>query len=452
MSKIVKIVGRQILDSRGTPTVEVEAWTEFGGYGIAKVPSGASTGANEALELRDGGKAYGGKAVTKAVKNVNEKIAPAIIGLEVTDQLTIDKTMIDLDGTEFKKNLGANAMLGVSLAVARAAADEMDMPLYNYLGGPGARQLPVPMLNVINGGEHADSAIDFQEFMIMPVGAKTFSEAIQWSSEVFQALKSLLKEKGDITAVGDEGGFAPNFAWAYKEETVEAFKKKMPVEVALDLLQEAVKKAGYKLGKEGFMFAMDAAASELYFDDKKYHFKKLEKITGKEFALTTKEMNEFLEKLVAKYPIVSIEDGFAETDWEGFELFEKGIGQNVQNVGDDLYTTNPKFIKEGIHRDATNSVLIKLNQIGTLSETIEAITMTQKNNWTAVVSHRSGETEDSTIADLAVAFNTGQIKTGSMSRSDRIAKYNRLLEIEDQLGANAVYKGAETFYNLAWNK
>jgi len=360
--------------------------------------------------------------------------------------------MIKLDGTEFKKNLGANAMLGVSLAVARAAADELQIPLYKYLGGPGAKQLPVPMLNVINGGEHADSAIDFQEFMIMPVGAKTFAQAMQWSSEVFQALKGLLKAKGDITAVGDEGGFAPNFKWAYKEETVEAFKKKMPVEVALDLLSEAVKKAGYKLGQDGFMFAMDAAASELYKDDHKYHFKKLEKITGKTFAMSTSELNEFLAKLVKKYPIVSIEDGFAETDWAGFELFQNESGVNVQNVGDDLYTTNPKFIREGIKKGATNSVLIKLNQIGTLSETIEAINMAQKNNWTAVVSHRSGETEDSTIADLAVAFNTGQIKTGSMSRSDRIAKYNRLLQIEDELGADAVYEGAKTFFNLAWNK
>ncbi|ATG97577.1 phosphopyruvate hydratase [Mesoplasma lactucae] len=452
MSKIVKVLGRQILDSRGTPTVEVELWTEFGGHGIAKVPSGASTGANEALELRDGGKAYDGKGVTKAVANVNDKIAPLVIGMEVRDQLSIDQAMIDLDGTEFKKNLGANAMLGVSLAAAKAAADEMEMPLYAYLGGPGAHQLPVPMLNVINGGEHADSAVDFQEFMIMPVGAPTFSEAVRWSSETFHMLKSLLKAKGDITAVGDEGGFAPNFKWAYKEETAAAFKAKMPVEVALDLLEEAVQKAGYKLGKEGFMFAMDAAASELYFDDKKYHFKKLEKILGTEFSMTSEELNTFYEKLVNNYPIVSIEDAFAETDWDGFVKFNQEIGKNVQNVGDDLYTTNPKFIREGIHLDATNSVLIKLNQIGTLSETIEAIQMTQKNNWTAVVSHRSGETEDTTIADLSVAFNAGQIKTGSMSRSDRIAKYNRLLEIEDELGSNAVYLGAKTFYNLQWNK
>ncbi|MCL8211555.1 Enolase [Mesoplasma sp. JKS002658] len=452
MSKIVKVLGRQILDSRGTPTVEVELWTEFGGHGIAKVPSGASTGANEALELRDGGEKYNGKAVSKAVENVNKKIAPAVVGMEVRDQLSIDQAMINLDGTEFKKNLGANAMLGVSLAAARAAADEMEMPLYNYLGGPGAHKLPVPMLNVINGGEHADSAIDFQEFMIMPVGAPSFGEAIRWSSEVFQALKSILKEKGDITAVGDEGGFAPNFKWAYPKETAEAFKKKMPVEVALDILVEAVEKAGYKTGKEGFMFAMDAAASELYFEDKKYHFKKIEKITGQEFSMTSVELNKFLEDLTKKYPIVSIEDGFDEGDWEGFSKFNQEVGKNVQNVGDDLYTTNPKFIREGIHKNATNSVLIKLNQIGTLSETIEAIQMTQKNNWTAIVSHRSGETEDTTIADLAVAFNTGQIKTGSMSRSDRIAKYNRLLEIEDELGVNAVYEGAKTFYNLEWNK
>ncbi|ATZ16211.1 enolase [Entomoplasma freundtii] len=449
MSNIVKIVGREILDSRGMPTVEVEVWTEFGGYGNAKVPSGASTGANEALELRDeDSKRYNGKGVLKAVKNVNDKIAPKLIGLEVADQLTLDNTMLKLDGTEFKKNLGANAILGVSLACARAAANELDMPLWKYIGGVSGHILPVPMLNVINGGAHADSAIDFQEFMIMPVGAKTFSQAVQWASETFQALKSLLKSKGDITAVGDEGGFAPNFAWAYKNNSLDEFKAKTPVEVALDLLVEAIEKAGYKAGKDGIMIAMDCANSELYFDDKLYHFKKIEKLTGQKWALTSDEMVSFLEKLVAKYPIISIEDGLAESDWNGFAKLTAQIGNKVQIVGDDLFTTNPKYIKEGIAKKAANSTLIKLNQIGTLSETIEAIQMTQKAGWTAVVSHRSGETEDSTIADLVVAFNAGEIKTGSMSRSDRIAKYNRLLEIESELGENAIYPGMDAFYNL----
>lgn len=449
MSNIVKILGREILDSRGMPTVEVEVWTEFGGYGNAKVPSGASTGANEALELRDeDAKRYNGKGVLKAVKNVNDKIAPKLVGFEVADQLTIDNTMLALDGTEFKKNLGANAMLGVSLACARAAADELDLPLWKYIGGVSGHELPVPMLNVINGGAHADSAVDFQEFMIMPVGAKTFSQAMQWASETFQALKSLLKSKGDITAVGDEGGFAPNFAWAYKKHNLAEFKAKTPVEVALDLLVEAIEKAGFKAGKNGIMIAMDCANSELYLEDKKYHFKKIEKLTGEKWALTSDEMVAFLEKLVAKYPIISIEDGLAESDWAGFTKLTAQIGNKVQIVGDDLFTTNPKYIKEGIAKKAANSTLIKLNQIGTLTETIEAIQMTQKAGWTAVVSHRSGETEDSTIADLVVAFNAGEIKTGSMSRSDRIAKYNRLLEIESELGSNAVYPGMDAFYNL----
>lgn len=449
MSQIIKIKGREILDSRGTPTVEVEVWTQNGGYGIAKVPSGASTGANEALELRDDDhKRYGGKGVLKAVANVNEKIAPKIVGMEVKDQLGIDYKMISMDGTEFKKNLGANAMLGVSLAVARAAANELKMPLWNYLGGVSGHLLPVPMLNVINGGEHADSAIDFQEFMIMPVGAPSFKEAVRWSSETFQALKSLLKAKGDITAVGDEGGFAPNFSWAYKDHSLSAYQAHTPVEVALDLLVEAIKKAGYKPGPNGIMIALDAANSELYLDDKKYHFKKVEKITGQKWALSSEEMIKFLERLAAKYPIISIEDGLAESDWKGFSKLTSQIGKRVQIVGDDLYTTNPKYIQKGIDTKASNSTLIKLNQIGTLSETIEAIQKTQKAGWTAVISHRSGETEDSTIADLVVAFNAGQIKTGSMSRSDRIAKYNRLLAIEDQLGKKAEYPGIKAFYNL----
>ncbi|UWD34720.1 phosphopyruvate hydratase [Mycoplasma cottewii] len=449
MSRIEKIVAREILDSRGTPTVEAEVWTEFGGYGCAKAPSGASTGINEALELRDGDKSrYNGKGVLKAVKNVNDIIAPALVGLEAQDQLTIDRVMIELDGTEFKTKLGANGMLAVSLAVAKAAASELDMPLYKYLGGVQARRLPVPMLNVINGGAHADSAIDFQEFMIMPVGAPTFTEALRWSSETFQALKSLLKAKNDITAVGDEGGFAPNFNWAYENNDLASFKAKTPAEIALDLLVEAIEKAGYKAGKDGIMIAMDCASSELYLEDKKYHFKKIEEVTGQEWALSTDEMIAYLEQLVNKYPIISIEDGLAETDWEGFNKLTAKIGDKVQIVGDDLFTTNPKFIQQGIEKNAANSTLIKLNQIGTLSETVEAITMTQKAGWTAVVSHRSGETEDTTIADLAVAFNTGQIKTGSMSRSDRIAKYNRLLQIESELDKNAVYDGLKTFYNL----
>lgn len=449
MSKIVKILGREILDSRGMPTVEVELWTDFGGYGIAKVPSGASTGANEALELRDGdNKRYNGKGTLKAVANVNEKIAPKLVGMEVQNQLALDSAMLMLDGTPFKKVLGANAILGVSLAAARAAANELEMPLWKYIGGVYGCKLPVPMLNVINGGEHADSAIDFQEFMIMPVGAKTFSQALQWASETFQALKSLLKAKGDITAVGDEGGFAPNFHWAYAQETLAAFQAKTPAEVALDLLVEAIKKAGYKPGKDGIMIAMDCASSELYLKDKKYHFKKIEARTGQTWAMSTDEMITFLDSLVAKYPIISIEDGLAESDWEGFIKMQAKMGAKVQIVGDDLYTTNPTYIAEGIAKKASNSTLIKLNQIGTLSETIEAIQMTQKAGWTAVISHRSGETEDSTIADIAVAFNTGQIKTGSMSRSDRIAKYNRLLQIESELGENAEYDGLGSFYNL----
>ncbi|QHX36084.1 enolase [Spiroplasma sp. TIUS-1] len=448
MSKIISIIASEVLDSRGFPTVQVDVTTEFGGFGSAKVPSGASTGIREALELRDGdAKRFNGKGVLKAVENVNTKIAKLVVGMEVTNQIAIDKAMIKLDGTEFKKNLGANAILGVSLAVAKAAASELEMPLYRYIGGTNARRLPVPMLNVINGGEHADSAIDFQEFMIMPVGAPSFKESLRWASEVFQALKKLLHDKKDITAVGDEGGFAPNFEWAYKEQTLEAFKANTPVEVALDLLVEAIKKAGYKTGRDGIMIAMDCANSELYINGK-YHFKKIEKITGQEWAYTTDEMVEFLDKLTKNYPIISIEDGLAEGDWEGFQKQVAKTGKTVQIVGDDLFVTNPKITAEGIEKNAANSVLIKLNQIGTLTETIETIQMAQKANWTAVTSHRSGETEDSTIADLAVALNTGQIKTGSMSRSDRIAKYNRLLEIERELGDAAIYDGIKSFYNI----
>ncbi|AHI53557.1 enolase [Spiroplasma sabaudiense Ar-1343] len=449
MSKIINVKGREVLDSRGMPTVQVEVWTEFGAYGSAMVPSGASTGSREALELRDGDKArFGGKGVLKAVNNVNTKIASLVIGMEVTDQVAIDTAMIKLDGTDFKKNLGANAMLGVSLAIARAAAAELEVPLYRYIGGTNGRRLPVPMLNIINGGEHADSAIDFQEFMIMPVGATSIKEALRWSSEIFQALKKILHDKGDITAVGDEGGFAPHFNWAYKDQKLETFQKNTPAEVALDLIVEAIGAAGYKTGEAGVMIAMDCANSELYKEDKKYHFKKIEKVTGKDWALTTAEMNAYLAKLVKKYPIISIEDGLAESDWEGFIEQVKLLGDKVQIVGDDLFVTNPKITAEGIARKAANSVLIKLNQIGTLTETIETIQMAQKAGWTTVTSHRSGETEDSFIADLAVALNTGQIKTGSMSRSDRIAKYNRLLTIEDELGDSAIYDGLKSFYNV----
>ncbi|ATZ17555.1 enolase [Williamsoniiplasma luminosum] len=453
MSKITSIKAREVLDSRGFPTVQVEVTTEFGGFGSAMVPSGASTGSREALELRDGDKKrFNGKGVLKAVANVNDKIAPKIIGMEVTDQIKVDMTMIALDGDDFKKNLGANAILGVSLATAKAAASELEMPLYRYIGGVNARRLPVPMLNVINGGEHADSALDFQEFMIMPVGASNFREALRWASETFQALKSLLHAKGDVTAVGDEGGFAPNFNWAYKDQKMETFQQHSPAEVALDLLVEAIAKAGYKTGKDGIMIAMDTASSELYLEDKKYHFKKIEALTGKTWALTTDEMNAYLNKLVDKYPIVSIEDGLAESDWDGFAKQVKLMGDKIQIVGDDLYVTNPKITAEGIAKNTSNSVLIKLNQIGTLTETIETIQMAQKAGWTAVTSHRSGETEDTTIADLAVALNTGQIKTGSMSRSDRIAKYNRLLEINDELGEAAIYDGYKTFYNMKATK
>ncbi|WP_342268695.1 phosphopyruvate hydratase [Spiroplasma endosymbiont of Aspidapion aeneum] len=449
MSKIIDVRALEVLDSRGFPTVQVEVITEFGGKGIAKVPSGASTGSREALELRDGDKKrFGGKGVLKAVSNVNNKLAPAIIGLEVTNQIEIDNVMCKLDGDEFKKNLGANAILGVSLAVVKAAADELELPLYRYIGGVNAKKLPVPMLNVINGGVHADSALDFQEFMIMPVGAPSFKEALRWSSETFQALKEILKSKGDIVAVGDEGGFAPHLSWAYSDNKIETFKAKTPVHVVLDLLVEAINKSGYKPGENGIMIAMDCASSELYLQDKKYHFQKIEKITGQKWEFTSDEMVKFLEDLTNKYPIISIEDGLAESDWDGFAKLVTKIGDRVQVLGDDLFVTNPKITAEGIEKNSANSVLVKVNQIGTLTESLDTVEMAQKANWTAVVSHRSGETEDTTIADIAVAVNAGQIKTGSMSRSDRIAKYNRLLEIEEELGDLAIYDGIKTFYNI----
>ncbi|OXB92906.1 phosphopyruvate hydratase [Parageobacillus galactosidasius] len=428
MSAIVDVYAREVLDSRGNPTVEVEVYTEDGGFGRALVPSGASTGEYEAVELRDGDKSrYLGKGVLKAVENVNEIIAPAIIGFEVTDQVGIDKTLIELDGTENKGKLGANAILGVSLAVARAAADELDMPLYQYLGGFNAKTLPVPMMNILNGGAHADNNVDIQEFMIMPVGAKSFREALRMGAEIFHSLKAVLKAKGYNTSVGDEGGFAPNLK---------------SNEEALQTIIEAIEKAGYKPGEE-VMLAMDVASSELYNkEDDKYH------LEGEGVVKTSEEMVAWYEELVSKYPIISIEDGLDENDWEGHKLLTERLGKKVQLVGDDLFVTNTKKLAEGIEKGVGNSILIKVNQIGTLTETFDAIEMAKRAGYTAVVSHRSGETEDSTIADIAVATNAGQIKTGAPSRTDRVAKYNQLLRIEDQLGDTAIYNGIKSFYNL----
>ncbi|AEH46483.1 phosphopyruvate hydratase [Parageobacillus thermoglucosidasius] len=428
MSAILDVYAREVLDSRGNPTVEVEVYTEDGGFGRALVPSGASTGEYEAVELRDGDKSrYLGKGVLKAVENVNEVIAPAIIGLEVTDQVGIDKTLIELDGTENKSKLGANAILGVSLAVARAAADELGMPLYQYLGGFNAKTLPVPMMNILNGGAHADNNVDIQEFMIMPVGAKSFREALRMGAEIFHSLKAVLKAKGYNTAVGDEGGFAPNLK---------------SNEEALQTIIEAIEKAGYKPGEE-VMLAMDVASSELYNkEDGKYH------LEGEGVVRTSEEMVAWYEELVSKYPIISIEDGLDENDWEGHKLLTERLGKKVQLVGDDLFVTNTKKLAEGIEKGVGNSILIKVNQIGTLTETFDAIEMAKRAGYTAVVSHRSGETEDSTIADIAVATNAGQIKTGAPSRTDRVAKYNQLLRIEDQLGDTAIYNGIKSFYNL----
>ncbi|MFV8401348.1 phosphopyruvate hydratase [Mycoplasma sp. 005V] len=451
MSAITKIHAREILDSRGNPTVEVEVFTEFGGYGIAKVPSGASTGSREALELRDKGSEFegnwfGGKGVMLAVNHVNNDIVPHILGMEVTDQRKIDMKMIELDGTENKSKFGANAILGVSLAVARAAANELQIPLYKYLGGFNAHELPVPMLNVINGGEHASNTIDFQEFMIMPVGAKSFRQALQMANFVFHNLAKLLKKHGHGVQVGDEGGFAPNFK-SHEE--------------ALDFLVEAIKAAGYTPAKEGenaVAIAMDCASSELYADGV-YTFKKLkaaieakkpgfEHLEDVKLSYTSDEMAEYLKSLVAKYPIISIEDGFAESDWAGFKKFTAEMGDKLQIVGDDLTVTNTAILKRAIEEKSMNSILIKINQIGSITETFDAIQMAQKANMTAVVSHRSGETEDTSIADIAVAMNSGQIKTGSLSRTDRIAKYNRLLAIEEELGSSAEFKGIKAFYNI----
>ena len=424
---IRSVKGREILDSRGNPTVEVDIETECGIFERAAVPSGASTGTHEALELRDNDKKrYKGKGVLHAVQNVDEIIAPAVIGKSVLNQKEIDGVLLELDGTKGKSKLGANAILGVSMAVAKAGAAYSQLPLYQYLGGVGAVELPVPMLNIINGGSHADNSVDLQEFMIMPVGASCFREALRISAEVFHTLKSVLKEKKYGTAVGDEGGFAPNLK---------------SNEEALAVIVEAIDKAGYQPGKDVFI-ALDPAASE-FFEDGKYVFKKS---SGE--SRTSAEMVDFYARLIGKYPIISIEDGLAEDDWEGWKLMTDKLGKKIQLVGDDLFVTNPERLKKGIEMGVTNSILIKLNQIGTVSETVETIKMAQTHGFTAVVSHRSGETEDTFIADLAVGLATGQIKSGSVSRSERIAKYNQLMRIEEQLGAAAVYKGIRTFYNL----
>ena len=422
MSLIEHIHGRQILDSRGNPTIEVEVFTSSGIMGRAAVPSGASTGENEAVELRDGDKSkYLGKGVLKAVENVNEIIAPEIEGMPVMEQRLIDSMMIDLDGTENKGNLGANAILGVSLAVAKAAAQEASMPLYQYIGGVNAHVLPVPMMNIINGGSHSDAPIAFQEFMIRPVGADTFSDAIRMGAEIFHHLKSILKGKGLTTSVGDEGGFAPNLSGGTEE--------------ALNSIIAAIEAAGYTAGKD-VTIAIDCAASEFYVDGK-YDYTKFEGDKG--IIRNREEQVAYLEELINKYPIDSIEDGFDENDWEGFKLLNDAIGDRCQLVGDDVFVTNIKFLKRGIEEGSANSILIKVNQIGTLTETLDAIEMAHRANYTCVISHRSGETEDSTIADIAVATNAGQIKTGSASRSDRMAKYNQLLRIEEELGETAVF-------------
>ncbi len=422
MSLIEHIHARQILDSRGNPTIEVEVFTSSGIMGRAAVPSGASTGENEAVELRDGDKSkYLGKGVLKAVENVNEIIAPEIEGLPVMEQRLIDSLMIDLDGTDNKAKLGANAILGVSLAVAKAAAQDANMPLYQYIGGINAHILPVPMMNIINGGSHSDAPIAFQEFMIRPVGADTFTDAIRMGSEIFHHLKAILKGKGLTTSVGDEGGFAPNLSGGTEE--------------ALNSIIDAIEAAGYTAGKD-VTIAMDCAASEFYVDGK-YDYTKFEGDKGT--IRNREEQVAYLEELIDKYPIDSIEDGFDENDWEGFKLLTEAIGDRCQVVGDDVFVTNMKFLKRGIEEGSANSILIKVNQIGTLSETLDAIEMAHRAGFTCIISHRSGETEDSTIADIAVATNAGQIKTGSASRSDRMAKYNQLLRIEEELGDTAVY-------------
>ena len=416
MTQIKRVHGREVLDSRGNPTVEVEVTLDSGAFGRAIVPSGASTGEHEAVELRDGGKRYLGKGVQNAVKNVNTEIASTIIGLDAADQKSLDHKLIALDGTENKSRLGANAMLGASLAVARATADDRQTPLYRSIGGNKAVTLPVPMMNVMNGGVHADNNIDLQEFMIMPIGANSFSQALQWGVETYHTLKSLLKEKGLSTAVGDEGGFAPNLS---------------SNESAIEFLVDAIAKAGFKPGKD-ISIALDPAMSEL-FRDSRYH------LTGENKILTSDELASWWTRLVDTYPIVSIEDGMSENDWAGWSALSQALKNRVQLVGDDLFVTNPKRLQQGIDKKVANSVLIKVNQIGTLTETLDTVNLATANNYSSVMSHRSGETEDSTIADLAVATNCGQIKTGAPARSDRVAKYNQLLRIEQELGATARY-------------
>lgn len=435
--EILDVVAREILDSRSNPTVEVEVIVEdLNGnavMGRAAVPSGASTGEYEAVELRDGGDRYVGAGVETAVKNVNEIIADEIIGMNALDQVSIDKTMIDLDGTPNKAKLGANAILGVSMAVARAAAEALNVPLYQYLGGFNAKNLPVPMMNILNGGKHADNTVDVQEFMVMPVGAESFKEALRMCAEIYHSLKKVLKERGLSTAVGDEGGFAPDLATS---------------EEVIDLILQATENAGYKPGEQ-IKIAMDAAASELFDKaDGKYHFSGESKMLGKEVVRTSEEMVAYYENLVDKYPIVSIEDGLDENDWDGWKLLNDRLGKKIQLVGDDLFVTNTERLQKGIELDVANSILIKVNQIGTLTETFNAIQLANRNNMTAVVSHRSGETEDTTIADIVVAVNAGQIKTGAPCRSDRVAKYNQLLRIEEELGDVAEYLGMKSLFNL----
>ncbi|QNE68734.1 phosphopyruvate hydratase [Fusobacterium hwasookii] len=432
MTGIVEVIGREILDSRGNPTVEVDVVLECGAKGRAAVPSGASTGSHEAVELRDEDKSrYLGKGVLKAVNNVNTEIREALLGMDALNQVAIDRTMLELDGTANKGRLGANAILGVSLAVAKAAAEALGQPLYKYLGGVNAKELPLPMMNILNGGAHADSAVDLQEFMIQPVGAKSFQEAMRMGAEIFHHLGKILKANGDSTNVGNEGGYAPS--------------KIQGTEGALALISEAVKAAGYELGKD-ITFALDAASSEFCKEVNgkyEYHFKREGGVVR-----TTDEMIKWYEELVNKYPIVSIEDGLGEDDWDGWVKLTKAIGNKVQIVGDDLFVTNTERLKKGIELGAGNSILIKLNQIGSLTETLDAIEMAKRAGYTAVVSHRSGETEDATIADVAVATNAGQIKTGSTSRTDRMAKYNQLLRIEEELGSVAQYNGRNVFYNI----
>lgn len=428
MPYITDVYAREVLDSRGNPTIEVEVFTDSGAFGHAIVPSGASTGEHEAVELRDGDKdRYLGKGVKKAIKNVNDLIAPEIVGIDVTEQVLIDTLMRELDGTPNKSKLGANAILGVSMACARAAADYVGLPLYQYLGGFNAKTLPTPMMNIINGGSHADNNVDFQEFMIMPVKALTFKEALRTGAEVFHALKSVLKAKGYNTAVGDEGGFAPNLK---------------SNEEALEVIIESIKKAGYQPG-EDILLAMDVASSEFYNKEKNSY-----ELAGENKSLSAAELTDFYKTLVDKYPIISIEDGLDENDWDGWKILTEKLGKHVQLVGDDLLVTNTEKLNNAIQNGIANSILIKVNQIGTLTETLDAIEMAKRAGYTAVISHRSGETEDTTIADIAVATNVGQIKTGSLSRTDRIAKYNQLLRIEDELQDTAIYQGKGAFYNL----